>query len=363
MMLQQYVTQPWGAVTYLSLFDVACQNVSHSNFDVAVAYATLSGVELIAPLVESWHNVKKRWLVGVDWCRTEPLALDKIASFPNSEVRIHDGEIVVDRSGCVPLLPFHPKTFILRSSDATAIIAGSGNLSNSGLSRGHEFGTLLLLKKPLAVHEKPSWKACQQVFKWFNHEWSKASALDKVRDRYQEIYERSTNLRVPVPVDDDASPTPHRRALTPNQLQKVRVCRHLWIEAGNLHKNRGPGKPGNQLMLSPMTRVFFGFPARDLPRDTLIGHAKIEYDGHLRPDCSLRFSNNSMDVLTLPIPGTEGPSSYDQKTILFEKIVKSGTRRFLLKIGNKTLVKQWRQHSQSVSADYAMSSGRKWGAF
>ncbi len=363
MVLQQYVTQPWGSGTYLSLFQVACRNISHSNFDVAVAYATLSGVELIEPLIRSWQDVEKRWLVGIDWCRTEPLALDKIASFPNSEVKIHDGENLVNRAGCVPLLPFHPKTFIFGSDDAIAIIAGSGNLSRNGLSRGHELGMLLLLKKPLAIQEKPLWKACQKVLKWFDHEWGNASALRRVRNRYAQIYERSPNLKTPAPVDDDTSPAPRRRALTPDQLRKLRVCRQLWVEVGNLHKNRGPGKPGNQLMLSPMTRVFFGFPARDLPRDTRIGYVKIEYKRHLRPDCSLRFSNNSMDVLTLPVPGAEGPSSYDQKTILFERIVKAGARCFVLTVGSKAMVNQWRQRSQSVSGDFSMSSGRKWGVF
>jgi hypothetical protein len=113
-------------------------------------------------------------------------------------------------------------------------------------------------------------------------------------------------------------------------------------------------------MLSPMTRVFFGFPAEDLDRDTFIGHVAIEYGGRLRGDCSLRFSNNSMDVLGLPVPGTEGPPKYDQETLMFER---RADNTFELTLGNASQVRQWQQKSAAIDADYRMSSGRRWGVF
>ncbi len=113
-------------------------------------------------------------------------------------------------------------------------------------------------------------------------------------------------------------------------------------------------------MLKRNSRVFFGFPALDLTTDTTIGEVAIQYKGHLRQDCSLRFSNNSMDVLTLPVPDTEGPHSYDQETLHFER---AGLRQFKLTIGRRADVVKWKRSSDSINGTFSMSSGRQWGVY
>lgn len=113
-------------------------------------------------------------------------------------------------------------------------------------------------------------------------------------------------------------------------------------------------------MLKRNTRVFFGFQEKDLAPDTAVGSIAIRYGGHERPDCPLRFSNNSMDVLTLPIPGDEGPERYDLETLCFHR---TGLRRFELSIGRARNVAVWRRNSQSIGADFRMASGRRWGVF
>lgn len=151
-----------------------------------------------------------------------------------------------------------------------------------------------------------------------------------------------------------------RGQITPKQLRKLRVCQQLWVEAGNLHENRGVDNPGNQLMLKRNTRVFFGFPAQDLPKDSKIGSIEVEFNGQTRHDCSLRFSNNHMDVLTLPIPGTEGPTKYDQETLCFTRM---GLRKFRLELGKKPRVLQWKRKSQAIEGLFKMKSGRQWGVY
>ena len=167
---------------------------------------------------------------------------------------------------------------------------------------------------------------------------------------------------IPALTEEDTAPESAgtHGQLAPAQLRKLNVCRYLWIQVGNLHFNRGPGRPGNQLMLKRNTRVFFGCPARDLARDTALGHVAIEYAGNTRYDCSLRFSNNSMDVLTLPVPGVEGPAAYNQETICFERI---GVRQFRLVVGAPRDVTRWKRRSEALDGYFRMNSGREWGVF
>jgi hypothetical protein len=192
--------------------------------------------------------------------------------------------------------------------------------------------------------------------------WRSATPFANVEDEYLTKYSALTNRERPTPVEDDIAPpgSGARGQLTAAQLRQLRVCQNLWIEAGNLHLNRGPGQPGNQLMLKRNSRVFFGFPARELEPDTAIGSVAVRYQGHLRPDCPLRFSNNSMDVITLPIPGQGGPQSYDQRVLLFKR---TGVRQFELALGTAAQAAGWRRNSERIDASFQMSSGRGWGVF
>lgn len=370
MLLQQYVTQPVAGVDYLSLFRTALQHGPFTQLDAAVAYATLKGVNALEPVLSSadpraWAVMRKRWLVGIDWCRSDPVALERLSLLPTSTVKIPDGAQIIRRRGCTPTLPFHPKTFVLKGPNVFALLAGSGNLSRNGLTRGHECGSLLLFKNPLRTYERGMKNAVQNVAAWFDNAWGTATSWNIVNAAYTAHHDAAQNMRSPTPTDDDAAPTdrtevnaPTRRAIPPERLRQLRAGRHLWIEGGNLTKNRGPNQPGNQLMMSPMTRVFFGFDARDLDPDTTVGDVAVQYGNYVRSDCSLRFSNNSMDVLTLPVPGAGGPVKYDQEVLHFEK---RPNNVFLLTLGSAQQARTWLQQSQRVGGLFTMTSGRQWG--
>ena len=368
MLTSTYITQPLEGARYTDFFSQAFSYAEFERLDIAVAYATLSGAFAVRDAIESassWDGLKKRWVVGIDWCRSEPSALEYIANLPDSQARIFDGLSLVNREGCVPSIPFHPKVFILGSDEATAIISGSANLSLNGQTRGHEVGSLLVSTSSDDPVEGNSEAPLNVVVSWFEQVWSQSNPLADILTHYKSRYETRENLQSPIPTEDDSipSPTERRRALPEKRLRQLRACRYLWIQAGNLHANRGPDLAGNQLMLSALTRVFFGFPATEVPRDTLIGHARIEFQGHERTDCSLRFSNNSMDVLTLPIPGTEGPPRYDGETLLFEQVVDSVGVKYMLRIGSALDRRAWRHQSRRISGDFKMTSGREWGVF
>ena len=367
MLTATYITQPLNGDRYTNLFSQACSYAAFERLDIAVAYATLRGAFAVRDAIESassWNGLRKRWVVGIDWCRSEPSALEYISYLPHSQARIFDGLSVVNRKGCAPSTPFHPKVFILGSDEATAIISGSANLSLSGQTRGHEVGSLLVSTSADDPAEGNAEAPLNVVVNWFEQIWSQSDPLADILTPYRNQYEAREHLQSPVPTEDDSTPLPTtRRGLSEKQLRQLRACRHLWIEAGKLHANRGPGMAGNQLMLSAFTRVFFGFPATEVPRDTLMGHVRIEFQGHERADCSLRFSNNSMDVLTLPIPGTEGPLRYDGETLVFEEVADSAGVKYILRIASAPDRRAWRHQSRRVSGDFKMRSGREWGVF
>ena len=341
---------------YAELIRAACDGLDLQHAEAAVAYATQTGVaELCGVLdqVASWRGARKRWLVGIDYCRTDPQALAHLHSLPRSEVRIHDGLFVARRSGCPPRVSFHPKLYLFRGRTGIGTVVGSGNLSQTGLRIGIEAAASVRCvgARPMAP-----------VTAWYRRLWEAATPLRDIEDAYAREYAAFENRLRPTPIDDDVIPVgagTHGQ-LTAAQLRQLRVCEHLWIEAGNLHLNRGPERPGNQLMLKRNTRVYFGFQAFELEPDTAIGSVAIRCDVQERTDCSLRFSNNSMDVLTLPIPGDGGPDKYDREVILFRRI---GVRRFELSLARAGDVQQWRQESRRIGGLFQMTSGRRWGVF
>lgn len=372
MLHQSFVTSPSGGINYLSLFGEAFDRAPVTEINAAIAYATSGGVLAIdnyckrhqqSPL---WRQSRKRWLIGIDYCRTEPIAIEMLMDLPNSEVRIHAGNEVVRRKKCNPKVTYHPKTFLLSGDRTIGSICGSGNLSRNGLTKGHEIGNLMITTDPADAAELMVKSMCEQVNAWFEAWWERGSRVPSILPRYKEVYNSTAVLSHPAPTDDDSGETtahntggPSRGQLTPDQLRQLRAASNLWIEAGNITENRGPGVPGDQLMMKRMSRVYFGFPANDRPKDSLIGHIVIWYDGQRTDDRSIRFGNNGMDILTLPVPSNGGPERYDNKTLLFTKRRDGG---FDLYVGTSNQVRQWRNCSDAIGATHSFQgSPRAWG--
>ncbi|MFK4359137.1 hypothetical protein [Rhodococcus sp. 27YEA6] len=344
-----------------------------SKFDSAIAYVTDSGVDALIEAIGTgrveleWTQLAKRFLVSIDWYRSDPTALQRLASLPNCSVRVHDGERVVNRSGCVPFVPWHPKWFSVQGNATRGILVGSGNLSRNGIKYGHEAGCLQIIKNPSSRAEKSADAAIHDGQRWFDKMWKQATPLDDIAVKYHNLYAALPKVRLPR--NDDISAESERvgksRALDMDKLAALTSGTNLWIESGRLTQNRGPGREGNQLMMSAFTRVYFGFRAAEVPQNTAIGSVTIENSTDRRTTSSapIRFSDNSMDVITLPVPESPWPSSYGDQVLHFEKISRGKELHFVLTVHAEPNASTWLKKWENQDTSYTMTSGRRWGVF
>lgn len=359
-----FIAQP-AAGTTLDAIEAIAKSSNLSKLDIAAAYVTSSGTydllkRIDAAIGADWPRVKKRWITSFDYCRTQPIALETLLSLPASSVRVYDAPFCLAHGG-MPKVPFHPKAFLFRGKDKDFALAGSGNLSRSGLSKGIEVGLTVAVnrKKPVEPSSAASIKGLRR---WYEKVWDDATPLDAaLLKRYTKLFESVPNLAHPVATEDDlASGETTKGALTSKDLQKLRVCSHFWIEAGNITKNRGPNLPGNQLMMKRLSRVFFGYGPTAVPENTVMGSVDISYNGGAVAVYTLSYSDNKMDKLNLPIPGIVGPVAYDNRYLLFQEV---GPHVFNLTIGTEADKAGWVKKSKAIDADFRMSSGREWGVF
>lgn len=359
-----YIAQP-AARTTLDAIEAISKDGDLSKLDIAAAYVTSSGTHDLLKRIDraigvNWAGVKKRWITSFDYCRTQPIALEALLSLPKSSVRVYDAHYCLTHGG-MPKVPFHPKAFLFRGKEKDFALAGSGNLSRSGLSKGVEVGLTVAVDRKRPV-EPTSAHAVRSLRRWYKEIWDGSVSLDAaLLKRYADLFESVPNLAHPAPTEDDlASEENTKGALTSKDLQKLRICSHFWIEAGNITRNRGPKLPGNQLMMKRLSRVFFGFDPTAVPENTVIGSVDIAFKGGAVGAYTLSYSDNKMDKLNLPIPGTLGPLEYDNQFLLFREVA---PHSFDLTIGSKSDKAAWLKKSKAISADFKMSSGREWGVF
>lgn len=369
-MNSQYIVQTWESKQYGELFRMALRQASYDEFYAAVAYATWGGVNVLDKILREevgnqWEKVKKQWLVGIDWCRTDPSALVRLAALSNSAVRIPNGEFLVNKMGCHAVVPYHPKLFLLCGKETSAIICGSGNLSICGLTKSCECGSLALVDHR-GQEDADGRSQVAGLLKWFKDAWCHA---DIFSSSLSALYEKQCKNLLKqgraVPTEDDAPPPDpgqggRRKAVSREQIRALRTFDNFWIEAGVLGANLGRGIPGNQLDMVRYTRVFFGIPANDVERNTVVGHIHIVWEGQLFPDQTLKFGNNWMDKLNIPPAGERGALFYQGKTLLFTR-QPDGSYHFA--VGDKVQSKIWQRKSRTSGSLYKMSKGREWGLF
>jgi HKD family nuclease len=351
--------------TTLDAIDNVLQTPAIKAIDVAAAYITIGGAhDLISVINRSLGvrcaDIRKRWITSFDYCRSQPVALEALQALAPSSVRIYDATFCLEHRG-VPRIPFHPKAFLFRGDNLDWALAGSGNISRSGLSRGFEAGLAVGINRSKKGENLTAIASIDALTQWFDDAWKNAEPLsDALLGSYRALYNSVDNLSNPIPTEDDVVTSDSSRdALSSADLRKLRTCEHFWVEAGKITKNRGPGLPGNQLMMKRLSRVYFGFPSRGIPENSLIGTVEISYGG-VAKSYSLTYSDNKMDKLILPMPGSDGPASYDNANILFRA---TGSGRFDLTLGNSTAKSIWLRKSKAIGGDFKMKSGRQWGVF
>jgi len=288
----QYLVQPFHG-PYSDLFKFALGQGEFTSIHAAVAYATIGGVRVLAnilaeSMLERWNLMNKSWLVGIDWCRSDPPALMQLTKLNDSSVRVPDGARIIATPGCSPTVTFHPKLFLLNGPEIAAVISGSGNLSANGMLRGCECGSLFLQKNDPRETENSPVQHVTLLRRWFDEAWSHATNYKDISVAYEKACVQRAREKVLMPTDDD-SVAVQRRALNAIQLQQLRTFDHMWIESGDVGSNLGRGKPGNQLDMKRFSRVFFGATAEDLAIETEIAKLTLVWDGVSYPEETLKY--------------------------------------------------------------------------
>ncbi len=331
------------------------------------AYATAKGVELLAETlarsVPDWDSVRKRWIVAIDFGHTDPDAIRILRRLRNSQVRIPFAQEVLSRR-LRPVFAVHGKTLILhrnRRIDRAAggIVVSSANMTFSGLCFGFEHAA---------------------GFNWqTRHDLSASGCLERVNQAYARIESTFTDAFTPTEsfIRRYAEVRPMRIRRTEDdsdQVQKVvtprsdlalyenavlATAKNLWADVDYVVPNRGRGRPGNQIDLPRGSRVFFGFDAKRVPKNTVLGAVALRHSGG-QSTCHMRFGDNSMDKLNLPVPEDLGLPAYEHNSLLFTREA-NGTYSMVVQRSSRRA--GWRAKSIEQGTLLQMRGGRQYGVF
>ena len=223
--------------------------------------------------------------------------MKEIATRANAEVRIYDGEFVVDRPSFVPRRDYHAKVAMMKNtvSETHGLVLGSGNFSYNGLRRSIEAGSATI-----AVNKSDFNEQIRPVRLVFEGLWNTASPLADIAGRYDDNLVGLINQR-----DKKRS------------ASSISQRNGFWIEAGYVTKNRGENKPGNQIFAPNGFRKFFGLK-KVKSNTTQIGVINFKTDIGQAVTKNYRENDNGMEKLTLPMPEDHGFGVYDGKVLVFE---------------------------------------------
>ena len=295
-----FAHDPATSTTTLSQILDVRNAVAADRFFGCYAYATSSGFRTFDLAVGEnfWSNTPSRWLFGIDYGRTDPRALGEIYKCASTEIRIYDGQFVVDRPDFIPRRDFHAKVAFVENSTSQVqgVVLGSGNFSQNGLQRSVEAGVAVVARTDAKVR-----RDIQPVRSIFEALWNEACPYEKIAETYALRWNALALSR-------DRARGPKGTGATTG----------FWIEAGHVTKNRGEDKPGNQIFAPAGFRRFFGLKGAK-PGSTLIGQIVFETEIGPQVTKNYRENDNQMEKLTLPMPEQHGFGVYDGKVLVFEK--------------------------------------------
>jgi hypothetical protein len=359
---------PGSPSTIIDAIHGAASRAKFNRVRASYAFASSPGAFLLAETLrdalEDWERATKRWMVSFDWGHTQPAAVEYLLSLPKSEVRVPNADQVI-RSRLMPRVCFHPKTIVLDKAAGgagppVAAVIGSGNMTVSGLRTGYETASAAVwTSSSMNAAARAQLAAVLREARDTDRVWALATPVDAdLIARYAAVRKKRPTM------NEDASKAATTFSSSYGSIDLARAAvlasaTNLWVEIDYVVRNRGAGREGNQVDLPRGTRTFFGFPAATIPRNSPLGEIVIAY-GTDRFPRNMRYGNNQMDKLDLPIPGDEGPPSYLHTTLRFERI---GPKTFRLHVGTTQEIAKWKALSRRRGTSYAMRSGREYGVF
>ncbi len=299
------------------------------------AYVTDSGVAQINTyLKEFLENTRScRWVFGIDYARSQPTTIRKLASMGLNEIRIFDADYVLQSEGLVPRQSFHLKTLLTLEENGYPRnqIVGSGNLSASGLLSGIEAGCVLDYKEVDSSLGKKNILDLEEI-------WNSATPFENIINEYEKLYAKINQPKIGL--------------LTCNKFEN----KIFWIDVGYVTKNRGADKPGNQFDLPKGSHVFLGLKEETTYRkNSVLGSLNFRTPNGTIVTRKLRFGNNSMEKVTLPIPEENGFQTYDGKILTFK------SKNNLIEIEAFEYEDFLRVHGNQIISAESMQSGRSYG--
>lgn len=128
------------------------------RLDVAVAYATRSGLSALQAVAGGWPATT-RWVVGLDDAITQPEAIDDLIQLAPAELRLARLASQGRR--------FHPKLYCFWASSDPSVcvtVIGSANMTFHGLNRNGEVGVILAAENAQEANQlKDSWNAMRAL--------------------------------------------------------------------------------------------------------------------------------------------------------------------------------------------------------
>lgn len=344
----------------LGLIKQAAIKTKFKKIVVLVAYTTHLGCQtLVTALSQTctgWNSIEKEWVVSLDFGHTEPKALEYLSNLPHSMVRVAHVKDTF-KYKLRPPVRFHPKIYYFLSPKKIAIVSGSCNLTHGGLYTNTEQANLSVFDTKTITPGSPQDVLLNHTVQVIQEVFANSTPLTSaIMKKYQSLW-KPKNL----PPSEKRSPSRFIAANPSIDFDKalaLSTSLNFWIKVTpKVVQNLGPNHPGNQIDMQRGTRVFFGCDVSEVPVNTQLGKIFIKFN-NAKTSHSLRYGNNGMDKITLPILAS--PNTYANKTLLFTKIL-DGT--YTLKIGATRSVTKWRQLSSQQGTAYKMQSGREYGVF
>ena len=209
------------------------------------AYVTVGGAsELITALGQSsdWDSIRKEFVIGISQGITEPYALSRLLSLPNSEVGVFLPNRLLSKAALYDTPTFHGKILACclgKTATPIVVIASSANLTTSAVGpkpRNYEFGVGVVSDEN---GESPDG---HHLFNpWWQDAWRHSHQIDqRFIEKYAELrkpFLRKNPALLSVP---DAPPT-------------ISQAAEFWIEVG-----KGSGIQRHQVEFSESLVEFFG---------------------------------------------------------------------------------------------------------